>query len=157
MSKKLCIVNPFKEEDFKLLEDFEQDNNIKAKIYSYLKSIKETMSKEEYEKKQKNHNDVIQGIYIKDGNYIKDCCFLEGQRDIRKCTISFSPLRKNLKKRFLLSAVTDYALNTLNMEEVFISLEKEDLKTLKQLEQNNYENIGKVNGYLIYLKEKNYS
>ena len=81
----------------------------------------------------------------------------EFKRDIRKCTISFSPLRKNLKKRFLLSAVTDYALNTLNMEEVFISLEKEDLKTLKQLEQNNYENIGEVNGCLIYLKEKNYS
>ena len=154
---KLCIVNPFKEDDFKLLEKFEEDNSIKTKVYSYLKSIKQTMSKEEYTTNQKNYNDVIQGIYIKDGNYIKDCCFLEGQKDIRKCTISFSPLRKNLKKRLLLSAVTDYALNTLNMEEVFISLEKEDIKTLKQLEENNYENIGEVNGCLIYLKEKNYS
>lgn len=157
MQKNLFIVNPFKEDDFQLLKEFEQANNIKSKIYSYLKNIKETMSKEEYEQKQKEENDVIQGIYIKDGNYIKDCCFLEGQKDIRKCTISFSPLQKNLKKRFLLSAVTDYALNTLNMEEVFISLEKEDIKSLKQLEENNFENIGEVNGCLIYLKEKNYS
>ena len=111
MQKKLYIASPYLDDEFDLFNKQETENNIKQKISSYLKSIKETMSKEEYEKQQQKQNNIIQGIYIKDGNYIKDCCFLEGQKDIKKCTISFAPLKKNLKKRALLSAATDYALN----------------------------------------------
>ncbi len=154
MPKKICIANPFNEDELNLLKEYEKTNNLHSKILPFLNSIKEAKTKEEYEKSLTEENDIIQSIYIKDGNFIKDCCFLEGKKDIKKCTISFSELQKKAKTRQLLTLVTDYALNTLNMQEVFIILAKDDTNFQQILEANNYENLGDVNGFATYLKEK---
>ncbi len=154
MRNNFCIINPFSETDLTLLKEFAKNNNLNTKIISFYNFIKESKTEEEYQKEIQEQNNIIQSLYIKDGSFIKDCCFLEGQRDIKKCTITFSPLLKQQKSRILLQIATDYALNTLNMEEVFIALDKKDTSLLKILKDNNYENLGDINGMPTYLKEK---
>ena len=154
MPKKICIANPFNDDEVRLLKEFEKNNNLNLKIFSFLNSIKENKTKEEYAESLKQENSIIQSIYIKDGDFIKDCCFLEAQKDIKKCTISFSLLQKKMKSRILLNFATEYAFNILKMQEVFIILDNNDTDLERALQKNNYENLGDVDGFKTYLKEK---
>ena len=146
MSKKLCIIVADNEEDLNLLKEFKQNNNLSKKASSSLETLK---NKEE-------RNSVIKSICIKEGPNIKDVCLIEGQKDIKKCTISFAVLENKLKKRPLLNLATDYAMNNLNMEEVYVVLDKNDASLLNTLETNNFESLGDVEGNLTYLKEKTF-
>ena len=77
---------------------------------------------------------------------------VQGYKDIKSCTISVASNKK--KKRKILSLATDYALNTLGMETVYLRINPDDNNVIKYLEDNKFECLGDEKGSIIYLKEK---
>ena len=84
---------------------------------------------------------------------IKDICYIEGERDIKTCNISFPPIKTKLKNRRLISLATDYSIHTLGMKEIFIKTASNDRNMIENLEAKGFESLGEEKGNVIYLKE----
>ena len=83
---------------------------------------------------------------------ITDVVLIQCMKDVKNCMITY--LKKNKKNKDVILSSTNYALNTLGMEEAFVNIEKSDKKIMAFLEKMNYESLGEENGYMLYLKEK---
>ena len=73
---------------------------------------------------------------------------------MRICKIYFSPTPEKIRTRNLLNLATDFALNTLGMESVFVVTDSNDKVMHYNLESSGYENLGLENNSVIYLKER---
>ena len=95
-----------------------------------------------------------QNIYLcfEKDDMITDVVLIQCMKDVKSCMITY--LKKNKKNKDVILSSTNYALNTLGMEEAFINIEKSDKKIMAFLEKMNYESLGEENGYMLYLKEK---
>ena len=117
----------------------------------HLKLLKEYAKEHKGMILEESNSDNEFNIYlfnIKD-NKINELCLLQGQKDIKTCTIT---CEKEARKIIL--PATDYALDTLNMEEVFIKVKEEDKLTINLLNKNGYECLGEEKGSIIYLQER---
>lgn len=153
-TEKFFIADPYNDEHIALLEQFEQENNIYTKSVSYLKDVRQKNSKETYQKKFKERNEINQILLLKEDAKLKDSCHLQGEKDIKTCNITFSPIKTKSKNRHLLTLVTDYAFNILGMEEVFVSITPNDSNLEANLILKGFENLGLMNGSKTYLKER---
>ena len=153
-TERLFLVDPYNKSHIEMIKEFEINNDIDDKTSEYLKTISTTVSKEEYQKNQKEKNEIIENLFIERNNKITDCCSIQGEKDIKRCKIFIYPLKNKKIKRKLPSLATSYAINLLGMEEVFISVESTDSTTMKHLEEEDFENLGDEEGRIIYLKEK---
>ena len=95
-----------------------------------------------------------QNIYLcfEKDDMITDVVLIQCMKDVKNCMITY--LKKNKKNKDVILSSTNYALNTLGMEEAFVNIEKSDKKIMAFLEKMNYESLGEENGYMLYLKEK---
>ena len=135
---KLFPLNPKSLSHIKLLEEYRQDNNISTPIGIY--------------QKEESFVDFSLDLLLEEKKKIKDICHIQGYKDIKSCTISVASNKK--KKRKILSLATDYALNTLGMETVYLRINPDDNNVIKYLEDNKFECLGDEKGSIIYLKEK---
>ena len=60
------------------------------------------------------------------------------------------------RKRKLIKQATDYALNILGMEEVFVNISTTDEKLMTSMELEGYEPITDETGNLFFLKDKGF-
>lgn len=153
-TEKFFQVDPYNEEHLLLIEQFEKENEIMIKTSDYLKKLRSLKSQEEYIEEKKNKNEINENLFLEDNSKIKDLCYIKAEKDRKTCTISFSPIKNRIKNRTLISLATDYALNMLNMEEVFILADLEDKNMIDNLENKGFENLGEENKSLVFLKEK---
>lgn len=126
-----------------LLDKFEKNNKLEIPI-GFFKRKEEISS----------NNDICMELVLQEKEQIEDICHLSGYKDIKSCTISF--VKKDKKNRKIFDMATNYALNTLGMEEVFININPEDKETINYFISNNYECLGNEKGSIIFLKEKEY-
>lgn len=152
-TNKLVIANPFSDEQMRLLGEFEREYGIEHQIVSALETTRRTTTEEEYESKSKYNNEVDIVLLEIENDKVTDCCNIQGARDIKTCSIFFAPIKQR-KSRSIINMSTDYALNVLGMEEVFVSIDSTDKYMMSNLETRNFENLGEENGYITYLKEK---
>lgn len=153
-TEKFFIADPYNEEHIRLFDTFEQEYNIQTKTSAYLKDTSKQYSKSEYQQIERSNNSICQSLFLQDNGKIKDSCHIQGEKDIKTCTIFFAPIKSNSRNRHLLSLTTDYAFNVLGMEEIFVLVHQEDTNLKLQLETKHFENLGLENGYITYLKEK---
>ena len=104
--------------------------------------------------KNNNSNEFNAYIYSRKDIGIKDLCLIQCQKDIKSATII--SMGKETSKD-ILPMTTDYLLNTLGMESVFIRVNKDDRKTMKYLEEKGFESLGNENNDVVYLREKELS
>ena len=152
-TNKLVIANPFSDEQMRLLGEFEREYGIEQQIVSALETTRRTTTEEEYESKSKYNNEVDIVLLEIENDKVTDCCNIQAARDIKTCSIFFAPIKQR-KSRSIINMSTDYALNVLGMEEVFVSIDSTDKYMMSNLETRNFENLGEENGYITYLKEK---
>ena len=131
MSNNLFQLDFTNKEHLKLLKEYEKEHK---------KIILEDQS---------NENEFNIYLFTKKEGRICEMCILHGQKDIKICTVTFE-----CDSRKIIVPATEYALNFLNMEEVFIKVECDDKLTKKILEKNEYECLGEEKGSIIYLLEK---
>lgn len=152
--EKLYILNPYNSNHINLLMDYEQEHKVSTKSLESIMKVRETLTEEEYKQLKKNANEIELSIFTEESGRIKDLCFIQGENDIRTCKLFFSPAPENIKTRKLLNLATDFALNTLGMESVFVITAQDDKKMHTNLENCGYESLGLENGSIIYLKER---
>lgn len=152
MKGSLCLINPYDQEHLKLITEYELTNGINNKISEFIKDIKK-LSKEEYEK-QKYANDYELILVIIDQGKIKDSCHIQVEKDIKSCYITLVPTKSRDYHRNIITRATDYAMNILGMQEVFIKLPTADKNLLLNLENQGFENLGTENGEYIFLKDQ---
>lgn len=139
-NEKLLLVDSYDEDYKKMIEEFEKENGIVTGTYiSHVSNVS---------------NEIKESLFLEFNSKVIDLCYIEGEKDIKACTVSFAPLKKKLKKRDLIGIATDYAINHLKMEEIFVKVSPEDKTMIDILKQNSFENLGENEGEIVFLKER---
>ncbi len=150
----LSIVNPFDASHLKKIDDFEKENEIETKTSSFLAKMRCSVDREEYEHIEKSSNEIETSLFVDSEHGIKDICHITGEKDRKTCMITFASIKTKLRNRRIITLATDYALNNLGMEEVFVSIDADDKNMITNLEARGFESLGEESGIIIYLKEK---
>lgn len=153
-TEKFFIADPYNEKHIQLFEQFENKHNISTAAPSRLKEIASLYSKTEYQIITKESNNVEQILFLESDGSIVDTCHIQGEKDIKTCTLYFSPINILAKNRPLLTLSLDYAFNVLGMEEIFVATTTTDKNLRENLESRGFENLGEDGGNIIFLKEK---
>ena len=151
MNKNYFVINPYSKDDLTKIINFEKDID-KVFISKSLEEAKTSMSEEEYDNLKKTSNTITVDFCLKENDEIKDMCHIVGEKDIKTCYVSLAPIKG--KRKRLINGLTDYVFNTLNMEQLFISIKKEDTNIIKTLEEEDFESLGEENNQLLFLKDK---
>ena len=154
--ERLYIIDPYDNDHVNLLMNYEKENKVSTKSLETLLKVRESLSKEEYQELKKNINDIEMSLILEESGTIKDLCFIQGEKDIKTCKLFFTPIVPKTKTRKLLNLATDFALNTLGMESVFVLTNKEDKVMHTSLENRGYESLGVEGDSIIYLKEQEF-
>ena len=150
--ERLFLLDPYNDAHLDKIIVFENENNITDKPSLYIKKIRESISKEDYYDPNKNELEEI--IFTEKNNKITDCCYIQGEKDIKQCKITPLNINDKNKIRHLVENATNYALDTLGMEEVFIKADYNDNSMINYLELKGFENLGEIEGSILLLKEK---
>ncbi len=149
-TNRFIIANPYSDEHIELLNNFEQELHQEPHMTKKLLGIRQSQTEQEYKASRENEFDTTL-LLIESGKII-DGCNIQGTRDTKTCTIFFAPIVQ--RNRPLITQATDYALDGLGMEEVFVSIKVTDKNMIGNLESRDFENLGEEDGYVTYLKEK---
>ena len=152
--ERLYILNPYSSEHINLLMDYEQEHKVSTKSLETILKVRESLTEEEYKELKKSANEVEMSLFTEEAGKIKDLCFIQGKKDMRTCKLFFSPTPEKVRTRKLLNLATDFALNTLGMESVFVVTNSDDKTMHANLENCGYESLGLEKGSVIYLKER---
>lgn len=153
-TEKFFIADPYNEKHIQLFEQFENKHSISTTATSRLKEIASLYSKTEYQIITKESNNVEQILFLENNDSIVDTCHIQGEKDIKTCTLYFSPINNLTRNRPLLTLSLDYAFNVLGMEEIFVATTTTDKNLRENLESRGFENLGEDGGNIIFLKEK---
>lgn len=154
-TKNLFIADPFNDEHIKLFEEFESINNDKKPVSTYLTGIRKAYDSKESFKKVENANNELNVIaFTMSDNKMKDYCYIKGEKDRKVCELFFAQLNSNQNTRPIMQKVSNYVLDIMGMEQVYVSLTRDEKKLYSQLTNNGYEDIGEVNGKVTFIKEK---
>lgn len=140
----LSIYNP-SEEKQQLAITKTIANSEDKKLVEYLSSLQNSTEE------ANNQNEAIRVIFSIDKDIIRDCCSIMIEEDLKKCFIS--PISTDNKRKDILLSATNFALNTLGVQDVYVSTNAEGNST-SFFEQNGYEYVGEVNGSDCFLKIK---
>ena len=140
---KLIPIDPNNIKHIELMESFEKTQETSTPIGKY---------KLEQKEENINQNDISMELVLEEKSKVEDICHIQGVKDMKSCTITF--MKKEKKNRKIYKLATNYALNNLGMEEVFIRIDPDDDKMLQYFESNDYECLGDEKGSIIYLKER---
>lgn len=152
--EKLCILNPYDLNHINLLMDYERENKVSTKSLEIILRVREMFTEKEYKELKKSANEIEMSLFTEESGKIKELCFIQGEKDIRACKLFFSPTSEKNRTRKLLNLATDFALNTLGMESVFVMTSTQDKTMHINLENSGYESLGLEKDLVIYLKEK---
>lgn len=152
IKENIFPIDPYNNDHLNLISDFERKCKTNIGITEHIKSLRKIWTKDEYITHQKENNFIELSLVFSKLSEIKDCCHLRGEKDLKSCKISFVPIKSH--NRALLTFATEYAILTLGMEDVFITIDPKDKEMIKILESNGFENLGEENSQIIYLKEK---
>lgn len=155
-TERFFIADPYNDEHIRLITDFEENNGITTVTSTLLRNIRQTRTEETYKKEMKENNEIHQSLFLQDKDSIIDTCHVQAEKDMKSCRIFFAPITTQGHNRKLVTLATDYALDVLGMEDVFVTVTSEGREHLliENLEQKGFENLGEDDGNIIYLKEK---
>jgi len=147
--ERFFLLDPYNEKQIDMLLSFEKDNSL-----DIVNSINKFTSKEEYLNNKKESNEIEEILFTEKEGKITDCCFIQGEKDRKICKIIPYEIMNKSKKRKLPLLASEYLLNTLDMEEVFIDVLPEDIGMQNYLLEKGFLSLGDNNGKLIYLKDR---
>jgi len=150
--ERLFLLDPYNDKHLEKIISFENENNMEDKPSEYIKKVRENFSKEEFY--DPNKNEIEEIIFTEKMDKITDCCYIQGEKDTKKCKITPLNINNKNKRRHLPELAATYSLDTLGMEEVFVNVEETDNNMITYLELKGFENLGEIEGNILLLKEK---
>lgn len=153
-TERLYIADPFNDEHIRLFIEFEKEHELSSSASKYLENTKNEKEEKEYYRQNKSSNEIEQSLFTQEKEKIKDFCHIHGEKDIKSCNIAFAPIKTKLRNRRLITLATEYALNVLGMQEVFVLATDSDKVLVANLEAKGFESLGSESGITTFLKEK---
>ena len=150
----LYVVNPYNDTHIQMLKEYEKTNEMSTNLSEQLKQMVSSIPEEEYLKNKKNRNEIEERLFLEKDRTMIDSCLIQGEKDMKTGRISLYPQKGITKRRKIVSLAINYALNTLNLEEVFIMIDPTDKETIAYLKQNGYECLGEEQGNILFLTEQ---
>lgn len=150
----LYTVNPYNDIHIQMLKEYEKRNDISINLSEQLKKMASSIPEEEYLNRKRNRNEIEERLFLEKDSIIIDSCHIQGEKDMKTGRITLSPPKGITKRRRIVPLATNYALDTLNLEEVFIMIDPTDKETISYLKQNGYECLEEEQGNILFLKEK---
>lgn len=150
--ERLFLLDPYNDKHLEMIKSFEKDNNIDTKISETISKLRSSINKEDYQKNTKEQNEISQYLFIEKNMKITDLCNIQGEKDIKTCRITLADIKS--KKRKIVSLASNYAIERLGMEEVFINIPTDNKSMLTYLDTLDFENLGEENGHIMFLKER---
>ena len=126
----LYVVNPYNDTHIQMLKEYEKTNEMSTNLSEQLKQMVSSIPEEEYLKTKKNRNEIEERLFLEKDSTMIDSCLIQGEKDMKTGRISLSPKKGITKRRKIVSLAINYALNTLNLEEVFIMIDPTDKETI---------------------------
>ena len=155
-TERFFSADPYNDEHIRLFKEFENNNGISNETSSYLNNIRVNKTEESYKEQVRESNEINQILFLQDDTEITDSCHIQGEKDMKSCRIFFAPITTTGRNRQLVSLATDYAINVMGMEDVFVTVTTDGTDRLlrENLEEKGFENLGEDDGTVTYLKEK---
>ena len=150
-TERLFLLDPYNDSHLEKITIFEKENKCKDKPSDYIKNIRNNTSQFDYYDSNKNALEEI--IFTEKSGRITDCCYIQGEKDIKKCKVIPLDINDKNRKRHLVELAANYALDTLGMKEVYISANESNNNMITYLELKGFENLGEVEGNIVLLKE----
>lgn len=146
--KEIIEINPFNNKYVKLLESYDLDNN--TNYLKILGEIKGSLSEDSYELNRMIFP-CFKALYCSyDGDSISNVCYVECDMDLKCIKIYLDNYNKSI-----CDDITSFSFRNLNMEEVFIIVDKKYKNIIDDLLNNQYIPLYDDNDYSIsFLKEK---
>lgn len=151
-SDRLFLLNPYDDNHLKKIIIFEDENKMADKPSAHIKYLRENIS--EFDYFDPNKNDFEEILFTEKAGKITDCCYINGERDLKQCAITPLNINNKNKRRYLPELAATYALDTLNMEEAFVKVDVNDDNMINYLEMQGLKNIGEVGNNIILAKDK---
>lgn len=101
----------------------------------------------------KNYGNIKESLYLIKDFDVVDSCYIEAMSDIKSCILTF-PKLKTTGPRKMINLATNYALETMEMEESFVFAEKEDKSMIHILNKLGYEYLGEEENMETFVKDK---
>ena len=150
--ERLFLLDPYNDKQLNMVSVFEQENNLKG-LVDNINKIR-LIDKEKYLNNKKESNEVDEVLFTEKDSKITDYCYIHGEIDRKICSITQVDIKNKSKKRKLPVLASEYALNSLGMEEVMIYVSYEDTAMQNYLIMKGFESLGDNNGNLIYIKDR---
>lgn len=151
--QRMYLVDPFNEKHLEMIKCFEEEHEKVGVISTKLGDLCTTHTKTTYLEEKKEKNEIEEYLFIEQNTKVIDICHVQGEKDIKTGKIT-TPIFLPKQRRKIILFATDYLLQTLGLEEVFIEVNPNDKKIIDFLSKEGYENLGEEQRKIIFLKEK---
>ena len=156
MITSLYKANPFDDELFKKIADYASRTN-NQNLINYYQNIRISYNEAEYQKDKMEDNYYNETFFLIEDNDITGASFIEGYKDEKKYSLSFSTLSdKNMSNQTLLSLSTAYAIDELEASFISITIKNKDNQLIKFAINNNYEIIDKNTEHTELVREESF-
>lgn len=143
MITSLYKANPFDEEMLAKIAEYSRRTN-NSNLINYYQKIRDSYSEKEYQKASQESNYYNETFLLVEDNDITGASFIEGYKDEKKYSISFSTLPdQKSSSQTLLSLSTSHVIDELGANFISITIKNKDNHLIKFAINNNYEIIDK--------------
>ena len=153
-TERLYLVDPYNERHIEMIRQFEIDHKLSLQYSESLGKIASSVSQEKYLQAKRDKNEIEEDLFIEKDSQIVDYCHIHGEKDVKSVKIIPASLKELERKRRIVTLATNYAMNILGMEEVFVEINPKNRGLMNYLENKGYENLGEEEDKIIYLKER---
>lgn len=155
MKEQVIVTNPYNKEHVKLIEEYENENNVEKRTSEYLKKITDMMSEADYNQLEKERPEITKTIFFQQNGKILTIAHLMGEKDRKVCQVMIDNTTNPKWQEKLLEEIENYAFTNLGMEEVVLMQEEDSHIPDSYFARHNFENLGIESGMQVYMKSKN--
>lgn len=144
------VINPFSKKDMSKIKEYDNKNNTQLAIT--IDSQYKSMDEKIYKQSIIESYIIALYLYTEKNNKIDEICFVNLERDLKVATIIPIPNNKKIAK--IITKVISFIFETTDIQNIMVKVSQNDQVNLKELNKNNYINIGADNNNIIYYIEK---
>lgn len=154
---KILIANPYNDRHIALIKAFEEklENHLPVQTSDILLKIREQQTEEEYFQTLAKSNVVEENIYLVEDGELKSSCYIEGNKQEKRCTFSYTTPSVYQNKGYggqMLEKAYEYATTLLEMDTVELDVAKQNKASRRLARKAGFKKVGEYGMSDIYAK-----
>lgn len=154
---RLLIANPYNDIHLELIKEFEAslDNHLPYQTSDILMDIRKKQSEEDYIKAKQNSRQIEENVYLIQDGKLKSSCYIEGNRDTKKCTFSYITPKQYQQEGYgkqMLEMAFEYVSIFLGIDTVELEIAKRNKPSIRLAKRAGFTKTGEFGMSDIYSK-----